>query len=762
MATLTMAPSTSHSNTDRKRWLAAATGFSLLLIILLGGWLRFYHLGQSGVGNHYYAATVKSMLTSWHNFFFVSYEPGGSVSVDKSPLGFWIQAIFAYFLGLNGFALALPQALAGWLSLPLLYHLVNRHFGRVAGLTAAFVLAITPVTISTERNNTIDGQLVFVLLLAAWAFIKATESGKLRYLWLGAILVGLGFNIKMMQAFLPLPAFYALYWLGGTRGNSGELVGTQGNSGKITQHATRNTLSGLFWRGLHLAAATVLLLTISLSWAIAVDLTPAENRPYVGSTRENRVMELILGHNGLARLLPGGNGLATMLFTGEAPGNLAVPPTNNGNTLPNTPPNNQSGQFPVLPGNNPPPGPGFNPPTRPNGQPGQLPPPGQNGLPAGPGNQGQPGGPGGPGGMNQEIGEAGPLRLFTEPLVTEAGWLLPLALWGMVCVVIVVRPRFPLPLPYLGLILWGGWLVTEIVFFSVANLFHAYYLIMLGPPLAALIGMGIWAVRRWATSHSWLAWGMLVVGTVITLALQLSIWGANQEVGRTVVMVTVLGSVIALVGLLGLQLWSSRPRWVSLIPLFLLITSLSLSALTWASMTTLNNSPNVMLPRAGMTGLGPNAPVGNTTSQSDSYAMSAPQKAILDYVTTHENSDTYLLAANSSMEASAFILATGQPVLTMGGFNGADPVVDVDDISQMVAAGELMYVADGGSLRQQKGEIYTWLSQNCQTISLPELTTSTPSNQPNQSNQPARPDQPNQPGPQNQQNWQLFACGEGD
>ena len=138
---------------NRQTQLAAATALSLLFILLLGGWLRFYHLGENGLGNTYYATTVKSMLTSWHNFFFASYEPGGSVTVDKPPLGFWVQAIFAYLLGINGFALALPQALAGWLSIPLLYHLVQRHLGRVAGLVAAFVLAITPVTISTERKD---------------------------------------------------------------------------------------------------------------------------------------------------------------------------------------------------------------------------------------------------------------------------------------------------------------------------------------------------------------------------------------------------------------------------------------------------------------------------------------------------------------------------------------------------------------------------------------------------------------------------------
>jgi 4-amino-4-deoxy-L-arabinose transferase-like glycosyltransferase len=164
----------------------------LVLIVLLGTFLRFHHLGAYSVGNAYYAATVKSMLTSWHNFFFVAFEPGGSVTVDKPPLGFWVQAASAYLLGVNGFALALPQALAGVLSIPLLYSMVKRQFGMGAGLVAALALAITPVTVATERNNTIDGLLVFVLLLATWAFWQAVQSGHLRHLLLGTLLLGLG------------------------------------------------------------------------------------------------------------------------------------------------------------------------------------------------------------------------------------------------------------------------------------------------------------------------------------------------------------------------------------------------------------------------------------------------------------------------------------------------------------------------------------------------------------------------------------------
>jgi 4-amino-4-deoxy-L-arabinose transferase-like glycosyltransferase len=113
-------------------------------------------------------------------------------------------------LGVNGFAVVLPQLLAGVGSVILLYHLVRRCFDTAAGLLAGLVLAVRPVAIAMERNNTPDATLIFTLLLATWAFIKATETRRLRFLLLGAVLIGIGFNIKMLQAFLPLPALYAM------------------------------------------------------------------------------------------------------------------------------------------------------------------------------------------------------------------------------------------------------------------------------------------------------------------------------------------------------------------------------------------------------------------------------------------------------------------------------------------------------------------------------------------------------------------------
>ena len=104
--------------------------------MILAAALRFSNLDALGYANHYYTAGVESMLKSWHNFFYVAAEPGGSVSIDKPPVGLWLQAISAYFLGVSGFSVLLPELLAGIISVILIYYLVRRSFGSVPGLIA--------------------------------------------------------------------------------------------------------------------------------------------------------------------------------------------------------------------------------------------------------------------------------------------------------------------------------------------------------------------------------------------------------------------------------------------------------------------------------------------------------------------------------------------------------------------------------------------------------------------------------------------------
>jgi 4-amino-4-deoxy-L-arabinose transferase-like glycosyltransferase len=252
---------------------------SLGAVVLLSAILNFVALGSEGYANTYYAAAVKSMLQSWHNFFFVAFDPAGFVAVDKPPLGLWLQAASAKLLGFSGVSLLLPQGLAAVLSVIVLYLLIARRFGHGAGLLASLVLALTPVAVVDNRNNTSDSVLILVLLLSAWAVTRAMETGRLRWLFLGAALMGLGFNVKEMQAFLVLPSLFLLYLAGAQRSLPSRLR--------------------------HLLLAGVVTLVVSFSWIVAVDLTPASQRPYVSDSGSNSELSLALGYNGLGRLATG-------------------------------------------------------------------------------------------------------------------------------------------------------------------------------------------------------------------------------------------------------------------------------------------------------------------------------------------------------------------------------------------------------------------------------------------------------------------------
>src|SRR5712692_3360454 len=302
-----------------KKRLFAWHRLGLVGVTLISVFMNFYELGQNGFGS-YYPAAVLSMTDNWHNFFFVAYDPGGFVSIDKPPVGFWLEAASAKIFGFNSVSILLPQALAGVLSVLLLYYLVRRHFGVVAGLLAALALAITPISVVTNRDVTIDSTLALFLLVGAWAVIRAAETGKLRWLLLSAVIVGIGFNIKMLEAYLVVPAFGLLYLLAAPKS---------------------------IWKRIgHLALAGLVLLAVSFSWIVAVDLTPASQRPYVDSTQDNSELNLAFGYNGIERLLGG-------IFGGRGGSRGGGPPNatnrsvntngNGGSTNTGTPPANENG-----------------------------------------------------------------------------------------------------------------------------------------------------------------------------------------------------------------------------------------------------------------------------------------------------------------------------------------------------------------------------------------------------------------------------------
>ena len=415
---------------------------ALVGIVLISVFMDFYRLGQNGFGS-YYPAAVRSMMDNWHNFFFAAYDPGGFVTIDKPPVGFWFEVASAKLFGFNTVSILLPQALAGVLSVLLLYYLVRRHFGVVAGLLAALALAITPISVVTNRNTTIDSILALTLLVGAWAVLHAAETGKLRWLLLSAVIVGIGFNIKMLEAYLVVPAYGLLYLLAAPRS---------------------------IWKRVgHLALAGLVLLVVSFSWVVVVDLIPASQRPYVDSTQDNSELSLAIGYNGLERLLGRfGNGYRV------------GPPAN-------TPTNATNGSGST--GGN-----GF-PPT--NGNDGST--NGSTNFGRNVTRQQQPQA-GGFGGIF-DTGAPSPLRLFNISLGGQVSWLLPLALFGMLALAWQRRPRIQSDRQQQSLVFWGMWLLTMGIFFSVAGFFHQYYMTEMAPAIAALFGIGL--VVMWQDYRRW-------------------------------------------------------------------------------------------------------------------------------------------------------------------------------------------------------------------------------------------------------------------
>jgi 4-amino-4-deoxy-L-arabinose transferase-like glycosyltransferase len=157
-----------------------------------------------------------------------------------------------------------------------LYLLVARRFGKVAGLVAALALAVSPVSVAVNRDNNPDAIFVLLLVLAAYCGLRALEGGRLRWVVATAVLVGLAFNAKMLAAGVVVPGLVAAYLF-------------------FVERPWRVRFG-------HLAVAAVVLVAVSGAWIAAVDLTPAASRPYVGSTSDNSALSLALDYNGLGRV----------------------------------------------------------------------------------------------------------------------------------------------------------------------------------------------------------------------------------------------------------------------------------------------------------------------------------------------------------------------------------------------------------------------------------------------------------------------------
>lgn len=691
----------------------------LILIVLLAAFLNGYNIWTDKYVNTYYTTAVASMLENFHNFFFASLDSAGSVTVDKPPLAFWIQTISAYIFGLHGWSVILPQALAGVGSVLLMYRLVKPTFGLAAARISALAIACTPVVTAVSRTNNIDSMLVFTLLVAASLLFRGIKRSSIWSLLGAFAVVGLAFNMKMMQAYMVLPALYLLYLLGVKMGWK-KKIGV-------------------------LAGATAILVGISLSWAVIVDSIPTNERPYIGSSTNNSVLELALGYNGISRLTgergPGGapNQIGGMMNRsgdgGEGADRNGAPAVQNGDQ-----PGDGQGQPNGSGGNRAQarnPGQGGNGGTggydssggagandgqaRNSGQ-------GGDGGNFGPGGNYENFGPGGnagnfgPGGNGGSFGtgEKGPLRLFQSGLSGQASWLLPFAAVGTVLLLAGFRRR-NLTSKHQETLFWLAWLVPGMIFFSMAGFFHQYYLIMLAPPIAALVGAGwneLW--DSYSNRSGWQSW-LLPAAVAITTALQwYIIHPYDSRIGRGWSIGIAAAGAVATIVLVGLKL-KPRELRISRIAAIAGLLVLLIGPLYWAA-TPITYGVSSMTPIAGpgtdrgFGGMPPGGGGPGGMNQGDPIPTGSDQdrmrltggpgmnenqmgvnEQLLAYLETNNTGEKYLFAAMNYNTAAPYMIDARASVVILQGFKNTDQVYTTDKLEAMVAKGEVKYFLIGGS-----------------------------------------------------------------
>ncbi len=169
-----------------------------------------------------------------------------------------------------------PQALEGVATVGLVYLSVRRWFSAEAAMLGGAVVALTPVAALMFRYNNPDAMLALLLAGAPYATMRGLERAQTKWLVLAGALVGFGFITKMMQAFLILPVMAVVYLLAAPTG---------------------------WWRRVWQVAVMGVSVVVAAGWWVAaVALTPAADRPYVGGSQDNNILNLIFGYNGFGRI----------------------------------------------------------------------------------------------------------------------------------------------------------------------------------------------------------------------------------------------------------------------------------------------------------------------------------------------------------------------------------------------------------------------------------------------------------------------------
>jgi 4-amino-4-deoxy-L-arabinose transferase-like glycosyltransferase len=626
-------------------------------IVVLSAVLNTHRLAQNEYGNTFYSAAVKSMLHSLHNFLFVSFDPGGLVTIDKPPLAVWVQVASAKVFGFSPLSLLLPGAILSTIGVAVLYRIVAPRLGAAPALVSALALAIFPSFVAVSRDNGVDPLLILLLILACGAALSAIETGRWRSLLCCAVIVGLAFNTKTLAAYLVLPGIAVGYAVCAP--------------GPPARRLTR------------LLAAGVVMLAVSFAWIAFVELTPASQRPYVGSSTNNTELGLTFDYNGFGRVEGeiGGPGRVPVAEGGGL--HIAPPPA----VPPRAPRGASSARRDIALHR------ASATASRPKLLP-STPPHKSKYLPDGR--------------LASPLFFARPpglLRLFRSALNDQAAWLLPFALLGLVAIAVMAfagerarrNPRLA------TLIVFGGWMIVEAVILSFSKgIVHPYYASAMGPGAAVMVGGGALAFA-WLVRHRHRALFLLPCAVVATVAVQIVILSEQQYMSWLV--------PVLIVGALTGMCMTARRR---LVPagLGLTLGVLMIAPTVYAATTWLGPVEGTF-PAAGpreATALGP---------LGISHAELAVDRALMSYVDSHRPAKRWAVLTDAAPTAAPLILL-GMRAGALGGYSGGDPALDGPQLARLVRRDEARYVVLGGAYASRGGNLATKaVLRSCRLVPYP-------------------------------------------
>nr|WP_037960182.1 glycosyltransferase family 39 protein [Streptomyces violens] len=652
--------------------------------------LYLWDLGASGYANQFYSAAVQAGSESWKAFFFGSSDAANSITVDKPPAALWPMALSVRLFGLGAWQILVPEALMGVATVGVLYATVRRRFGAGAGLLAGGALAITPVAALMFRFNNPDALLCLLMVCAIACVLRALEDARTKWLVLAGLCFGLAFLTKTLQAWLILPPLAVVYAV-------------------CAPTTVRKRIGQLLLAGLALL--------VSGGWWVAlVELWPAASRPYIGGSQNNSFLELTFGYNGLGRI----NGNETGSVGGGGGGRGGGGGGWGETGIDRLFSSDMGGQISWL-------------------------------LPAA-----------------FVLLIAGLCVLWRARRATDAlGAQQRDAFW-----------------------VWGGALLMTFATFSfMSGIFHQYYNIALAPYIAALVGMGaalLWQRRRhlaatavlagtvagtavWSyvlldrspTWLPWLRWAVLIGGLFAAVALAAFGRGTSGAGRRLAVGAAGLGLATALAGPLAYTLNTvTTPHTGSIIT-----AGPSVSggmggpggmgrpggmARPDGKLGGGNGGPPGMPPGqgggtpgktgtpprtgTGKAGMPPGLRTGERGAMRGAGGMggllngSQVSTAVKQKLLADADEYTWVAASIGSQNAASYQLATGKPVMAVGGFNGSDPSPTLAQFKEYVQDGKIHYFLGGGmgggpgGGQGSSSKITSWVAENYKKVTVGSTT----------------------------------------